>query len=366
MNGPRFGIVIAAAWVLALLYAVYQGGSLAWHLIACLSVLIALAALTQAGPLRAIRIERTMRSGPYTAGEALNVTLSVASGRRWPWPYLLVIDNLPPELEVSAPRFVVSHLGRGWLSLTYRIPSLKRGVYDLADITLQTGDALGLFRRTRDIPMSDSLVVWPATVPLDSSRLLSHIWHGDNRSPQPTRLESAHIRGIREYVPGDRLSRVHWKTSAHTGDFKVKQFEPDTDPEFTVLLDHRAHFSLETWELAISVAASLVRQAYRGHKSIGLSAADLPEATLSPAFGPAALAAMMNFLSELPHNVGGSARLTHARLPSRAVVITTTQHADGWLAFADQVVAIGPGGIQSLEDLQTYVAFRGGQAGAGR
>lgn len=45
------------------------------------------------------------------------------------------------------------------------------------------------------------------------------------------------VRGVREYVPGDPLRRVHWPSSARRGDLIVKEVEEPAAPRLVVALD---------------------------------------------------------------------------------------------------------------------------------
>lgn len=347
--------LIPLCWTVAAAYAVYQGGSLAWHLLGFVVVLSLVILFGQLGPLKHVSATRNLRPGPYRAGEALTVTLTVTSSRVWVWPYLLITDNLPPSLDLSEPRFVLNRLARKSIELKYQIPELRRGIYDLGDLTLATGDWFGLMKRVRTVDAPAHLVVWPKTVSLAGARLFPRHWQGENLAQHATRQESTHLRGVREYVPGDRLSHVHWKTSAHTGDFKVKQFEPETQPEFTVMLDRSGRFSRREWEVAVSVAASLLQNAHQNQQFIGLIASDEPAQAFAPASGPAALTGMMNFLSELTHQRGGIAAASIPRSATRLVAITTLKQADSWRGQADVIVAVGPGAVVTLDDLPRYI-----------
>ena len=359
-------ILSFGALVAVVLYAVYQGGYLAWHLFGFVLMLVVVVFLSQAGPLSAIEVQRSVRPGPYHDGETLNVTLSVSSTRYWFWPNLSVIDHLPIRLGVSQPHFLLHQVGTRPVPVGYQIPSLKRGAYELDAVSLVTSDLFGFFRRSRRLSVPVQFVVWPATIPLAGTRLFSRIWHGENLSPQPTREESSHLRGIREYVPGDRLSHVHWKTSAHTGDFKVKQFEPETKPEFTVVLDSTRHFTPEDWEVAISVAASLIQYAHQNHEAIGLAAMDTPETGFGPAAGIGPLAAMMNFLSGLGYDPYGSPGFHPPRTGTRLVAVTSVSHQDAWRSTADIVIPVGPDAVKQLVDLPRALNPRLADVGGAR
>lgn len=341
-------------WMTVLAYAVYQGGSLSWHLLGFLTVLTLFSALWTLSPIRRLATDRIVSPGPYYAGDTLHVTLIVTAPGRWFWPYLAVEDNLPEEWEAANPRFVVRRLDRGTTRLEYRIPALKRGIYPWASVTLKTGDPVGISTRSRTFPIPGQVVVWPQTVSLPSTHLWPRRWTGENLARQLSRVESNHVRGIREYVTGDRLSHVHWRTSAHTGDFKVKQFEPETDPDFSIMLDYAAGFTEGEWELAISIAASLAQHASHTRQAIGLLVLDFPHRALAPASGTAALALLMDTLSGLRWQSTPN-RTRNPHLAGRLVAVVPASRAETWRTIVDIVVPVGVLGLQSLPDLPTWL-----------
>jgi hypothetical protein len=76
------------------------------------------------------------------------------------------------------------------------------------------------------------------------------------------------LEGLREYRPGDPLSRVHWGQSAKRGRLHTKVFRPEDGGGriATVLLDTSAQAaaSAEDRELAVVAAASVTRSVATG------------------------------------------------------------------------------------------------------
>jgi uncharacterized protein (DUF58 family) len=91
---------------------------------------------------------------------------------------------------------------------------------------------------------------------------------------------------LREYVVGDELRRVHWRTSARVGELMVRENVDTSLPRLVVLLDNRATAHpervggvVESFESACEAAASIVTAAHRE---------DLPVVLLFAAAEPAA------------------------------------------------------------------------------
>ena len=64
---------------------------------------------------------------------------------------------------------------------------------------------------------------------------------------------------LREYVLGDDLRRVHWRSSARIGTLMVREHVDTSTPDVTVLIDTApGSYSDEVFEEAMEVAASVV------------------------------------------------------------------------------------------------------------
>ena len=67
------------------------------------------------------------------------------------------------------------------------------------------------------------------------------------------------FHALREYVPGDDLRHVHWRSYAHTGTLMVKEHVDTSLPQITLVVDTSLRsYSAEDFEQAVEVAASLV------------------------------------------------------------------------------------------------------------
>lgn len=351
------GVVVLAGTLVSLLVALAAGGALAWHLFGFLAVILVIVGYSQLGPLSAVVVTRQLAPGPYYAGSWLDVSLTV-SGTRWPWLHLTMVDSIKSSNNESEHRFVLTTVGRTRQNLQYRLTDLQRGPLEFGQITVATSDFFGFFERS--ITLEDELIhlrVWPRVQALSKSELNNYLWHGDQLNSSRTRAELTHLQGIREYVPGDRLSHVHWKTTAHTGDFKVKYFEPENKAEFIVLLDASHHFTANDWELAVSIAASLVLRASRSQLLLRVVALDQPIHQAPPAVGPETLNMAMDFLSDLGHRTSGTAdAIEPTRFGQHMLVIITQERREAWRGLADSIVVVGSGGTTSLGDWRASIA----------
>lgn len=146
----------------------------------------------------------------------------------------------------------------GGRTVTYRLPTSRRGEIPVGPLRLVRADPLRLARRVREYGAPRILLVRPRTVRLallPSGR--AHHLEGptSDRSPAGT----ATFHALREYVIGDELRHIHWKSSARTGTLMVRQLVDASLPTTTVVLEARPGSWPEPddFELAVDAAASV-------------------------------------------------------------------------------------------------------------
>lgn len=208
-------------------------------------------------------VSRTIRPHLLRAGESARIDLSISSDRRRADGALLVEDTLPYALG-NRPRFVLQGLGKRWdRTVTYPVRADLRGRYVVGPLDLRITDPFGLVERRRSVAGTAELIVTPRVLPLPPIPLTGG-WQGaGEHRPQAFASGSAEDVSIREYRRGDDLRRVHWPTSARTGELMVRREEQPWEAHATVVIDNRAHAHrgqgpASSLESAVIAAASLV------------------------------------------------------------------------------------------------------------
>ncbi len=146
--------------------------------------------------------------------------------------------------------------------MTYQVRSDVRGRFEIGPMTVRVADPFGLVELGRAFQTTVSLTVTPRTVALPTIPLTG-AWtgSGDNR-PRAFATGSAEDVTVREYRRGDDLRRVHWRSSARTGELMVRREEQPWQSRATLFLDnrleaHRGHGAASSLETAVSAAASI-------------------------------------------------------------------------------------------------------------
>ena len=144
----------------------------------------------------------------------------------------------------------------------FDLPARRRGIHLVGPTVHETSDLLGLLRRSRTWAAEVEFAVRPRTVLLDS---LSTGVMSDLEGAPSSRLAASDLafHALREYVPGDDLRHVHWRSSARSGALLVRQYQETTRSHATVVLDAdpASYGGDADFELAVSVAASIAVRA---------------------------------------------------------------------------------------------------------
>jgi len=196
------------------------------------------------------------------AGQAAQVELYVENPGRTPTGLMLLEDTIPYVLG-SRPRFVVDQLRPKWhREMTYVVRSDVRGRYVLGPLTVRLSDPFGFVELSRAFSARSALIVTPVIHALPTTTL-SGDWSGtgDNR-PRAFAAAGTEDITVREYRLGDDLRRVHWRSTARTGELMVRREEQPHQSRVTVLLDtrtgaHRGSGPSSSFEYAVSAAASV-------------------------------------------------------------------------------------------------------------
>jgi uncharacterized protein (DUF58 family) len=153
----------------------------------------------------------------------------------------------------------------------FGVPTGQRGVLSVGPARTVRADPIGMVRRELDLTDTTELFVHPRTVAIPSASL------GVVRDLEgtPTRdLTSSDVsfHSLREYVPGDERRHIHWRSTAKTGTYMVRQFEETRRSHLVVGLSLASadYAGDDEFELAVSVAASLGVRALRDGRSLSL------------------------------------------------------------------------------------------------
>jgi uncharacterized protein (DUF58 family) len=270
------GLIIYAH--LAYLGILLMGGAIIWTVLS----------------INGVRLKRDARSLRASMGEVFEEHYQIKK-EKWPgcaWLEVLNQSSLPKASGSRLLTRIDAHQIRYYSARTLLT---RRGAYLLGPTILTSGDPFGLFTMRKVFTGKDTLVILPMTFPITLFPPPPGLLPGGKAIRQRSLDVTPNAAEVREYVPGDPMKRIHWPSTAHRGQFMVKEFEQDPQADIWIFLDayrpvhylipeqpvsyqldnlwlRRPKVSLQkdTFEYAVSAAASLARFFLMGKRKVGL------------------------------------------------------------------------------------------------
>lgn len=257
-------------------FAKFQGGYSAWFLFFATSVIGLYVFLTHRFAGRGLSSKRRVSSTKLTAGGSLEVDIEIRNAAKWPLPWLVVEDIVPHRLLIqgSDHRRMFFPGFEKRIRMKYVIPNMQRGKYMIQETVLRTGDIFGFGRHEFVQKHYDDITVYPKTVPLQNWHTVNRFNSGMSYAQNRMAEDTANVLGVRDYTPGDRLSRIHWRATARTGSIKSKEFELHVTNDLMFFYNRsKADYpagSGQAFESSVSIVASLIRYGLEKKYSVGL------------------------------------------------------------------------------------------------
>ncbi|PSP95028.1 DUF58 domain-containing protein [Halobacteriales archaeon QS_4_62_28] len=144
----------------------------------------------------------------------------------------------PTDFEQSLPATV-----------SYELTYEQRGVHEITGTTVSVRDVLGLVETRYELPERTEVIVYPAVHSLTNAET----FFGSMGFEEGDRSE---FDRLREYVPGDSLRDIHWKSSAKYDDLLVTEFTDPTSDDTVSIAAHAGRNHAD--EMATAVATVFV------------------------------------------------------------------------------------------------------------
>jgi uncharacterized protein (DUF58 family) len=176
------------------------------------------------------------------AGENVDVAMLVHNQGRVPRFALEVDDTRLPDLYRDESANVVMAVSAGFIHRsTYAAAFGRRGRHRLRPCTVSSSFPFGLMRMSRQVSFRSDILVYPRPARLSEqfeARLLqSARFFGESSAASRGQEE---VFGVREYLPGQNVARIHWRTTARAAKPMVLELEGRQDASFVLILDTAA------------------------------------------------------------------------------------------------------------------------------
>jgi uncharacterized protein (DUF58 family) len=286
-----------------------------------------------------LHIERKLHLAWATVGDSVHEELKLVNHSWLPAIWVEIIDT--SDTLISPIRMVSDVPAKA--SRTRHIAHLykRRGLYTLGPTRLRCGDPLGIYLLTMHDYHSDTILVTPPVLPLSQLRIPPAGWAGDQQRRRKGLERDISSAGVRTYLPGDSLRRIHWSASAHFDELMVRQLEASASGDWWIFVDLQESVQAgegqdSTLELSIVLAASLAVRGLQEHRRVGLAMAGHDLVWLEPR---ADQTQRWRILQALAKADAGNRSLAELMLMGRAVhsatQIVITPSADlRWIAAA--------------------------------
>lgn len=227
-NVASFALTVSAA-VLAVVAVMLNAPNLFYMGVALIAT-IGVSRIQAWLAVRGLKFERVAPES-VRVGDLVTVEITVMSERKIRRPLITVLDALPQNMPISGrtPSLPIAPSYDIPVRTQYQFRPLKRGHYRWSGVLVDGSDSLGLVSRVREYPTEPAeMTVLPAPIPVSIEMPTAAGWGISEAESGQTRGAGLEPRGVREYVNGDSLRHVHWRSSARTGRLLVKEFEAGT------------------------------------------------------------------------------------------------------------------------------------------
>ncbi len=227
----------------------------------------------------------------------------------------------------------------GWRTTEFEFPYVPRvrGEYPIGTTCLRTGFPFGLWEAQRSLESGGNLIVWPLTFAIDA---IPEAAASDRTREGLVFLNraghSGDFLGVRPYVQGEPLRRIHWAQSARYDRLIVCERQASANLLMQVVLDvepavHGGRGPDGSREWAIRIAATLIEVFLARGALVELLVGDRAVSTGS---GGLQRERLMDTLARIPADPSTTLRTILASRPARRfrdglqAVITTDRSLD--------------------------------------
>ncbi|MGD1846990.1 MAG: DUF58 domain-containing protein [Salibacteraceae bacterium] len=152
---------------------------------------------------------------------------------------LLILDELPPQLQRRDLRILVTVAGAEKRQLSYEIRPLERGEYTYGQVLAFAMTSLGLLRRRFRFNEAASVPVYPSFIQMKRYELMAFSRTSNIQGIKRIRRlgHSYEFEQIKNYVRGDDFRSINWKATSKRNELMVNQFEDEKAQQIYSVID---------------------------------------------------------------------------------------------------------------------------------
>ena len=273
VNKPPF-ILLAVLIITAL----FVGGVFIYSLITTLLSIILLSYLSGRSIYKNLVNILWKNNDKVQVGDKVKIELEFYNSGIFPIPYFKVKTNFSKRLTGEPEHdLVYSIMPASKTIIGKEFVCKNKGIYQIGYAEVEFGDAMGIFKWKKTFEAEVSLYVYPKLHHLKSLNIPFRQNFGTVPVNHSAYEDFASVRDIRKYNTGDSFKKIHWKLTAHKGEFFVKNLELNATADINIFWDlyHKNYideFSDEIEELGAECSVSIIRYALNNNMSVSLYA----------------------------------------------------------------------------------------------
>lgn len=205
---------------------------------------------------KGIHYEASLSETEVFEGDEIYLYEEITNGKKLPLPFIKIDSDLPDGLEFclfdekgkSKKQIYTKHMQSVFVlrpgvtvRRRWRVRCVTRGDYKLGSVIAVSSDLLGLYTGTMTLECEETrstlITVLPRTVDIASEFASSRYLSGDLVNNMCPVSDPLRICGIREYVHGDPMNSVNWKSSAVHDKIMVNIREHTVRHQFNIVLN---------------------------------------------------------------------------------------------------------------------------------
>jgi len=240
--------------------ALNTGNNLMYLVLSLLLGFLILSGVMSESSLRGIRVRRRVPRELY-AGCDNKVVLEISNHQQRVAAFAVVVEDRRATLEADArswPRAFALRVGAGeTVRRSYDLRPARRGYLKFKEFRVFTRFPFGLFSKSLTLPAAQRALVFPALEPVRNVPDFGSPRDAGERISGPAG-RGADAIGLRGYLPGDPLRRIHWRASLRRRALHVREVESEHEAEVELRLRTRGAQPGEPFERSVVWVASEV------------------------------------------------------------------------------------------------------------
>ncbi|TQR28832.1 DUF58 domain-containing protein [Lysinibacillus sphaericus] len=253
-------LLVSLLMIITFCYAMFQGGFVSWFVFFSVSPFLLYAFIFLLVKEDILLVERKIEPSHVESGQSAKVTITVERKTRFPFAYMMMEELVNSEALVQSRvqgtnsiKFVGFRKKFSW---DYVLENMSRGEHRYLGVTIVFCDFFGWAKKRVTAEKEQVILVYPRVREMRYAALQTKFDVGTMMSPYSIVKDTSMAVGLREYVPGDRFSWIHWKSYAKTQTLQSKEFEDRQSQELMLVL-HAGKSTL--FEEKIELVASMLQ-----------------------------------------------------------------------------------------------------------